>query len=89
MMAATRKFKAIDIDKYVELHLKINHGTSRREITAALHDVLQKHQAGKKCSCGNPIWVIGSAAGSCLGCFTCITGEAAPNDDYEITEAIQ
>jgi hypothetical protein len=39
------------------------------------------------CRCGNPIWVIGSAVVG-NACFTCITGEALPDDDFEIDEAM-
>jgi hypothetical protein len=42
---------------------------------------------GAKCiNCENPIWVIGSAFSEKM-CFSCITGEAIPEDDYEIDEA--
>ncbi|MGE4541145.1 MAG: hypothetical protein AB7D35_07780, partial [Bacteroidales bacterium] len=40
------------------------------------------------CSCGNDIWVIGSASVG-NSCFTCITGESYPTDDYEIESAIK
>jgi hypothetical protein len=39
-----------------------------------------------KLRCGEPIWVIGSAeAGN--ACFTSITGDTEPSEDYEIAEA--
>jgi hypothetical protein len=44
------------------------------------------YQAGARCHCGEPIWVIGSAEAG-HACFTCITGEADPSEDYEIAEA--
>jgi hypothetical protein len=80
-------FVPISIEEYVELHLKDNPDTSREEITLALKDALEDYKRGAKCpNCGNSIWVIGSAfAGN--ACFTCITGEAFPEDDYEIDEA--
>ena len=81
-------FKKISIDKYVELHLKSNPGTKRKEITAGLKRTLTEYKQGVKCRCGNPIWVIGSAiAGN--ACFSCITGEAYPDNDYEIAEACE
>ena len=39
--------------------------------------------AGELCQCGEPIWVIGSVHVG-LSCFTCITGEAVPDNDYEV-----
>ena len=79
-------FVQISMKKYIELHLKNDPGSSREEMTAALTCALRDHKAGVRCNCGNPIWVIGSAvAGN--ACFTCITGEAMPNEDYEIDEA--
>jgi hypothetical protein len=52
-----------------------------------LNDALQAFKNGKKCHCGNDIWVIGSASVG-YSCFTCITGEGYPTDDYEIDSAI-
>lgn len=48
--------------------------------------MLADYQAGARCDCGEPIWVIGSAETGHM-CFTCITGEADPSEDYEIAEA--
>ncbi len=81
-------FTPISLGQYVELHLKSNPGLSREEVTEALTDALQAYKSGARCSnCGNPIWVIGSAFSGFEGCFTCITGEADPEEDYEIDEA--
>ena len=81
-------FIPVKLEKFVEKYIKSNHGTSRKEITNGLKAALSDYKSGKKCDCGNPIWVIGSAvAGN--ACFTCITGEAMPDDDYEIDEACE
>jgi len=81
-------FTPISLAEYVKLHLKSNPGASREEIVEQLTDALQAYKVGVRCSnCGNPIWVIGSAFSGFDGCFTCITGEADPEDDYEIEEA--
>lgn len=81
-------FIPISLDGYVKLHLKNNPGTSRAEVIESLEDALQAFKQGARCTnCGNPIWVIGSAFSGFGGCFTCITGEAYPEDDYEIDEA--
>lgn len=80
-------FAPISIDEYARMHVESNKGDSLSEITKELHYQLDAFRRGVKCSCGEPIWVLGSAvAGS--ACFTCITGEANPNDDYEIDEAL-
>lgn len=80
-------FTPISLKQYVELHLKSNPGTSREEVTESLTDTLQAYKRGARCNCGNPIWVIGSAFSGFDGCFICITGEAYPEDDYEIDKA--
>lgn len=80
-------FTFVSLDEYVDLHMKANpYDRSRREVVSALRSALADRKQGAKCRCGNPIWVIGSAfAGN--ACFTCITGEAYPDGDYEIDEA--
>ena len=40
-------------------------------------------EVGERCQCGQPIWIIGSAEVG-LSCFSCITGESHPDEDYEI-----
>jgi hypothetical protein len=89
-MKMTRKlgFSPIKLEDYVQLHLKSNPDTSRKEIESWLRSALTDHKAGAKCHCGNPIWVIGSALVE-NACFTCITGEAMPDNDFEIDEAMQ
>ena len=80
-------FVPISIEEYIELYLKDNPDANREEIVIALNEALEAYKRGAKCSnCGNPIWVIGSALAGNM-CFTCITGEAIPEDDYEIDEA--
>lgn len=79
-------FIPISIEKYVNLHLEYNKDQDRKQLTEALDDALSAYKHDVKCACGNPIWVIGSAL-SGYACFTCITGEAYPEDDYEIDEA--
>lgn len=88
MIQAKTGFRPISMDQYIELHLKSNPDTSRREINSGLKSTLRDFKAGVKCECGNPIWVIGSAVTG-NACFTCITGEAQPDDEYEIDEALK
>ena len=79
-------FVPISIDEFVTKFLSANSGSTRSEVTARLKETLADFKAGARCWCGAPIWVIGLAeVGN--GCFTCITGEANPKEDYEIAEA--
>ncbi len=80
-------FKKISINKYVELQLKRNPAENKTDLEKRLKSALEDYKKGVKCSCGNDIWVIGSAAAG-NSCFTCITGESMPTDDYEIDSAI-
>ena len=76
-------FVPIELHDYVRGFLKSNRGETAKAVTARLQSALK---AGARCRCGSPIWVIGSAeAGN--ACFTCITGESDPSQDYEIAEA--
>ena len=79
-------FKSIALDDYVERHVRSNPMENRADVKRQLESALQDFREGKKCHCGRPIWVIGSAfAGN--ACFTCITGERNADSDFEIDEA--
>jgi len=78
-----RGFTPISLEKYVELHLKSNPGTDRNDLETRLRYVMDANERGTRCRCGEEIWIIGSAEVG-LSCFTCITGEATPDDDYEV-----
>ena len=79
-------FVPIELDDYLERHLQANPGADRAEVRERLEATLAAAQAGAGCACGAPIWVIGAAEVG-HACFTCITGEAAPTDDYELVGA--
>lgn len=79
-------FEPITIDKYIKLHLKNNPSENEKDLRERLNASLKDYKNGIKCSCGNDIWVIGSAS-SGTSCYTCITGESLPTDDYEISGA--
>jgi hypothetical protein len=83
----TTGFVPISIDDYVKNHLKINPLEEENDLRENLNTALAAFQRGVNCYCGNDIWVIGSAM-SGNSCFTCITGESFPNEDYEIDEAL-
>lgn len=82
------QFIPISIDDYVIRHLKNNPNEKEKDLRQGLNSALEAFKKGVKCSCGNDIWVIGSAAVG-NSCFTCITGERYPKDDYEIESAIK
>jgi hypothetical protein len=80
-------FVPISIDKYVVRHLENNPSENEKDIRNRLSLALIDYNNGEKCTCGNDIWVIGSAAVG-NSCFTCITGESHSSDDLEIESAI-
>ena len=80
-------FVPISINKYVSLHLKTNPGENEKALRERLEVALESYLNGEKCSCGNDIWVVGSATAG-HSCFTCITGESHPSGDYEIDSAL-
>jgi hypothetical protein len=77
-------FTPIRLRDYVELHIRANPGTDRAEFTQRLKHAVDAYRRGVRCRCGARIWIIGSAEAG-LACFTCITGEATPDHDYEIS----
>ena len=81
-------FKPISLERYVGLHIESNPGFSRKEIRGLLESALRDHKNGKRCACGNPMWVIGSALVG-RACFSCISGEAVPDNDFEIDQALR
>lgn len=76
-------FKWVRLEDYVALHLRANPGTERSELIKRLDYAVDAHRKDVRCQCGAPIWIIGSAEAG-LACFTCITGQAVPDNDYEI-----
>ena len=80
-------FIPISIDEYIKKHLKSNPSESETDLRKRLNRALTDYKNGLKCHCGNDIWVIGSASVG-NSCFSCITGESYPTDDYEIDSAI-
>ena len=76
-------FAPITITEYVKLHAASNPGTDVAELSKRLQAVLKAKLSGATCECGEPIWAIGSAEVGFM-CFTCITGEAVPDNDYEV-----
>jgi hypothetical protein len=80
-------FVPIPFDRYVDLHMQSNPSVDRAEFVRRLRQAVDARKAGTRCACGSFIWAIGSAEAG-AACFTCITGEAWPDSDYEIDEAL-
>jgi len=80
-------FISISIEDYLDLHIKNNPDTNRASLKANLKKAHWDFKNGVRCECGNDIWVVGSAV---MGnkCYTCITGEDDPKDNYEIEWAL-
>ena len=81
-------FRPISIDDYIKKHIKNNPGENEKDLKKRINSALADYRKGIKCSCGNDIWVVGSASVG-NSCFTCITGESFPTDDFEIESAIK
>jgi hypothetical protein len=81
-------FIGISIDNYVKRHLKNNPSANKKDLRDRLISAMAADQNGVKCSCGNDIWVVGSASVG-NSCFTCITGENRPGGDYEIDSVLK
>lgn len=81
-------FVPITIDGFLVLHSKSNPDVDPEELRSLLNEALEARRDGEKCDCGEPIWVIGSAVAR-HACFTCITGEAVPDGNYEIADACE
>jgi hypothetical protein len=81
-------FAPVSTDNFIKMHLKSNPSENEKNLREHINEALADYQKGVKCHCGNDIWVIGSAfVGN--SCFTCITGESDPSDDYEIDLAVR
>ena len=80
-------FVPIPFDRYVDLHVQSNPSVDRAEFARRLRQTVDARKVGARCACGSFIWAIGSAEAG-AACFTCITGEAWPDGDYEIDEAL-
>ena len=86
-MKRERDFVPIGIREYAKLHVKANPDENPSELLARLRSCISDALKGARCQCGAPIWVVGSVSAG-YACFTCITGEAFPSEDYEIDEVV-
>jgi hypothetical protein len=87
MPMSKKDFVPISMEECIEQHMESNPKVNREEVAFKLNKALEAYKNGAKCIiCGGPIWVAVSAFGENM-CFTCVTGEVDPSDDYEIDEA--
>jgi hypothetical protein len=56
---------------------------NRAEIVEDILYAKSEYKKGKRCACGEEIWVAGAALAS-IACFKCITGQDEPYEDFEI-----
>jgi hypothetical protein len=55
-------FLPISIENYIKMHRENNPSENETDLRKRLNSALVDYQNGMKCSCGNDIWVVGSAA---------------------------
>lgn len=80
-------FIPISLEEYVPLLLKDNPHADAEKVTESLKHFVSLKKERVKCKiCESVIWAIGSALAGSPMCFSCITGEAMANDEYEIDE---
>ncbi len=77
-------FSPISLEDYLDRHMESNPDEDRSEVETRIKDMIKFHNDGGRCTCGNEIWIVGSAAARWAACFSHITGEAYPDDDFEI-----
>lgn len=75
-------FVPITVGEYVKRHVSRSPRVDPKELTLRLRRALEAKLRGAVCECGEPIWALGSAEVG-FACFTCVTGEAVPDNDYE------
>lgn len=80
-------YDCISLEEFVELLIKENPHANATEITESLRYAVSLKKEGVGCvNCGKLIWAIGTTLSGVLMCFSCVTGEAMPDDEYEIDE---
>ncbi len=77
-------FSPIELEDYLDRHMESNPSDDRTLVEQKIKKMISIHKEGGRCQCGNEIWIIGSAVMDFPQCFSHITGEATPDDDFEI-----
>ena len=86
-MSNNTGFTPISIDEFVRLSVEDDPAADADSLRAELEEALEARKNGARCECGKPIWVIGSAFAGPI-CYSCLTGNEAPANDYEIDQAL-
>jgi len=81
-------FQAISTEDFLATYHKNNPKEELKKVRQELERALADYKDGITCKCGNDIWVIGSAIVGNM-CYTCITGEVFPDEDYELKDALK
>lgn len=74
----------IKLEKFAEITAESNN-INKKKLIKSLKETLNAKNNGATCmGCGAPIWAAGSAITGLYRCFSCATGEADSDNDYEI-----
>lgn len=74
----------IKLEKFAEITAESNN-INKKKLVKSLKETLNAKNNGAMCmGCGAPIWAAGSAITGLYRCFSCTTGEADSDNDYEI-----
>lgn len=74
----------IKLEKFAEITAEHNK-MDKKKLIKSLKETLNAKNNGATCMiCGAPIWAAGSAITGLYMCFSCTTGVADSDNDYEI-----
>ena len=79
-------FEPISMDECLRMLLKNNPHAKETEIKEKLKWAVSLKKEDVRCLCGKKIWALGSALAGHPICYSCTTGKALPDDEYEIDE---
>ncbi|MDP6354087.1 MAG: hypothetical protein QF473_03230 [Planctomycetota bacterium] len=76
-------FISIRPDEFADLVHEECPDLDRAEIVEHILHARNEYKKGKRCDCGEELWVAGAALAG-IACFKCITGQDVPDEDFEI-----
>jgi len=74
----------ISKENYIALYLQQYTEYTKDQLTNLIDEKIRLKRDGLQCSCGNKIWVVGSAVSNRNICFKCLIGHDNSSEDYEI-----
>ncbi len=80
-------FIPISIDEFIDIYHESNPSVNLKVLRFKLEAATEAYKNGEKCTCGNDLWIVGTATSS-FKCYQCITGKAHPAGEYEIESVI-